>query len=284
MIDHVLHKCFQANINNVICNSNSEKLFELTVDSKLKFDDYVNNLCDKASQKLFALARVSHLMSRDQKQRIMKAFITSQFGYCPLVWMFCSRSANNRINRIHERPLRVTYNDDKSSFVELLDKDNSVLIHHRNLQLICTEIYKIKHNLSSEILKKVFNIINPKFNLRRRTLFESRNIRTEQYGFHSLSYIGPKNWYDVPENIKSSETLDVFKNSIKEWKPVSCHVDYARNIYETWDIFSFFDKTNFQKNFLGRLFLKEIYRVLSKISQNDMFRDLIFSNNLSRSN
>ena len=214
---------FQANINNdVICNSNSEKLLGVTVDSKLKFDEHVNNLCDKASQKLSALARVSHLMSRDQKRRIMKAFITSQFGYCPLVWMFCSRSANNRINRIHERALRITYNDDKSSFVELLDKDNSVSIHHRNLQVLCIEIYKIKHNLSSEILKEVFNIINPKYNLRKRTLFESRNIRTEQYGFHSLSYIGPKIWNDVPENIKSSETLDVFKNSIKEWKPVSC--------------------------------------------------------------
>ena len=60
---------FQANINHDrICNSNSEKLLGVTVDSKLKFDEHVNNLCDKASLKLSALARVSHLMSRDKNE------------------------------------------------------------------------------------------------------------------------------------------------------------------------------------------------------------------------
>ena len=59
---------------------------------------------------------------------IMKAFIESQFGYCPLVWMFHSRSFNNKINRIHERALRITYNDKSSSFQNLLEKDNSTVI------------------------------------------------------------------------------------------------------------------------------------------------------------
>ena len=213
----------QANINNdLISNSKSEKLLGVTVDSKLKFDEHVNKLCDKASQKLSALARVSPFMSKKQKRKIMKAFITSQFGYCPLVWMFCSRAANNRINRIHERSLRIVYNDNASSFLELLDKDCSVSIHHRNLQVLCIEIYKIKNNLSSEVLKEVFKIVNSNYNLRKKTLFEGRNIRTEQYGFHSLSYIGPKIWCGVPEDIKSSETLTTFKNKIKKWKPIDC--------------------------------------------------------------
>ena len=72
----------------------------------------------------------------------MKAFIESQFGYCPLVWMFHSRSLNNKINRIHERALRITYNDKSSNFQELLDKDNSVTIHHRNIRTLAIEIYK----------------------------------------------------------------------------------------------------------------------------------------------
>ena len=152
----------------------------------------------------------------------MKAFITSQFGYCPLVCMFCSHAANNRINRIHERSLRIVYNDNTLSFLELLDKDCSVSIHHRNLQVLCIEIYKVKNNLSSEVLKEVFKIVSSNYNLRKKTLFEGRNIRTEQYGFHSLSYIGPKIWCGVPEDIKSSETLTIFKNKIKKWKPIDC--------------------------------------------------------------
>ena len=54
----------------------------------------------------------------------MQAFIQSQFGYCLLVWMFHSRKLNNRINKIHEKSLRVVYDDKISTFSELLEKDN----------------------------------------------------------------------------------------------------------------------------------------------------------------
>ena len=53
----------------------------------------------------------------------MKSFITSQSGYCPLIWMFHSRTLNNKINSIHERALRITYNDNQSTFEELLNKE-----------------------------------------------------------------------------------------------------------------------------------------------------------------
>ena len=57
---------------------------------------------------------------------IMKSTITSQCVYCPLIWMFHSGALNNKINSIHERALRTTFNDSKSTFEELLNKDNSV--------------------------------------------------------------------------------------------------------------------------------------------------------------
>ena len=50
--------------------------------------------------------------------------------YCLLIWMFHSRTLNNRINNIHERALRLTYKDNQSSFKELLEKDSSVTVHH----------------------------------------------------------------------------------------------------------------------------------------------------------
>ena len=78
----------------------------------------------------------------------MKAFIESQFGYCPLVWMFHSRNRNNKINRIHERSLRITYNDKSSSFQNLLEKDNSVTLHYRNIEILATEKYTSLQELS----------------------------------------------------------------------------------------------------------------------------------------
>ena len=146
-----------ANIDgNVIESEDSQVLLGITIDSNLSFNTHINNLCKKASAKLNALARISGYMNLPKRRMIMKSFITSQFGYCPLIWMFHSRALNNKINSIHERALRITYNDSKSTFEELLRKDNSVSIHHRNLQVLATEMYKIKNDMAPELLNAIF--------------------------------------------------------------------------------------------------------------------------------
>ena len=126
----------------------------ISIDNNLSFDDHVAELCKKASQKLHALARISHFMKIKQRQIIFKSFIYSQFGYCPLVWMFHSRKLNNRINKIHERSLRIIYDDSKLTFRELLNKDNSFTIHERNIQILATELYKVVNGISPEIMSR----------------------------------------------------------------------------------------------------------------------------------
>ena len=88
---------------------NYEKLLGISIDNTLSFDHHVSDLCRKAIQKLHALSRISHFMNTKQRKIIMKSFVLSQFGYCPLVWMFHSRKLNNRIDRIHERSLYELY-------------------------------------------------------------------------------------------------------------------------------------------------------------------------------
>ena len=95
-------------------------------------------------------------MDIKKRRMIMKAFITSQFSHCPLIWMFHSRALNNKINTIHERSLRITYKDRASTFEELLRKDNSVTIHHRNLQVLATELYKVENDMDPEVVNEVF--------------------------------------------------------------------------------------------------------------------------------
>ena len=112
----------------------------------------------------------------------MKAFIESQFQYCRLVWMFHSRTLNNRINKIHERALRLVYKDDEYTFEQLLDKDNTVTIHHRNLQKLATEMYKIQNNLSPKFMKEIFQEQIPSYSLRTEKIWESRNYQTVYWG------------------------------------------------------------------------------------------------------
>ena len=93
-------------------------------------------------------------MNVSKKRIIMKSFIESEFVYCPLIWMLHSRELNNKINRIHETALRITYNDKSSSYGELLTKDRSVTIHHRNIRALAIEIYKVMQGISPPLLNK----------------------------------------------------------------------------------------------------------------------------------
>ena len=83
-------------------NSREEKLLGVKIDSKLSFENHVSSLCKKASQKLHALLRVVNIMDLAKRESLMKAFITTQLNYSPLIWMFRSRQLNNRINKIHD--------------------------------------------------------------------------------------------------------------------------------------------------------------------------------------
>ena len=137
---HLLHSGnSRATIENSYIESEDKQvLLGITVDSSLTFENYINSICKKASQKLNVLARITPYMNIQKQGTTMKSFVTSQFSYCLLIWMFQTRRPNNKINSIHERALRIKYQDNTSVFQELLNKDNSVSIHHRNLQVFAT--------------------------------------------------------------------------------------------------------------------------------------------------
>ena len=107
-------------------------------------------------------------MSLKQRITLMKVFIEMRFGCCPLVWMFYGRILNRKINYLHERSLRIVDKDNTSSFDELLQKGHSFTIHHRNIQSLDMELYKVKENLSNEIMNRILSPRTLKYNLRTK--------------------------------------------------------------------------------------------------------------------
>jgi len=206
-----------------ITNSECEKLLGVKFDRNLNFDSHISDICKKASNKISALARVTPFMSIDKKKLLMNAFFTSQFNYCPLVWMCHSRKNNRKINRLHERCLRTIYNDKQSTFNELLEKDGSVSIHIRNIQILGTEMFKMSKGLSPPIMENVFTLREENhYNLRQNSQFSRPFVRSVFYGTESISYLGPKIWDMLPESYKNVNTLGAFKSKIKLWKPDNC--------------------------------------------------------------
>ena len=129
-------------------------------------------------------------MSHKKNFYLMNAFITSQFNYCPLVWMCHSRALNTRINKIHERALRIVYNDYISPFEDLLENSGSISIHHRNLQLLAIEVYKTLHDFHHHLCLNYLSLVIKKYNLRNCNSLVSNNMKTTNYGLETVSDLG----------------------------------------------------------------------------------------------
>ena len=148
----------------IITESVEEKLLGITLDKNL--NKVINQLCSQAGQKLHALARISNYVDSEKLKVMMNTFVISQFSYCLLIWMFHDRSVNKKINRIHERSLRIAYKVSYSSFEDLLKKTESVIIHQRNLRLLAIEIYKAQNNHNPSFMKQIFVMKGIPYHLR----------------------------------------------------------------------------------------------------------------------
>ena len=96
----------------------------------------METICKKAHKKLRAPSRITNYLELPKRRILMNAFFEAQFNYCPIIWMFHRRCLNNKINRLHERCPRMIYNDKISNFEKLLNKDDSVSIHHNNIHAL----------------------------------------------------------------------------------------------------------------------------------------------------
>ena len=139
---------------------------------------------------------------------VLKWILKAQFSYCPLVWMCHSRSMNNIINRLHERCLRIFYNDRGSFLEDLLGKDGSVTIHTRNLRALATEVFKVHNNMSRELIQGLL-------------LCKTNSLWFEKSP--SLFYLKYKFCLKlIPDRLKELNSTSSLKNEIKKWQPEIC--------------------------------------------------------------
>ena len=141
------------------------------------------------SQKLHALARASMYMPKEKTRVVMRAFVISQFSYCPLIWMFPGKGVNSKINHIHKIALRSEYQDFMSSFTEVLINDDSVSIRQRNLQLLVTEVYRTKMNVIPSGMKETLVEKEIHYNLRVIDSVYPLKPRTAAYLLETISFL-----------------------------------------------------------------------------------------------
>ena len=139
------------------------------------------------SKKSHALTRISQFMNIHRRRMTTKAFIASQLGYCPSVWKFY-RKLCSRVNKLHERALRIVYQHYASSFTELLEKDNSTTIHNRNTQLLSTILFMVNNGLSPPFMNELFVENAQYYYDLKRTEFKRNNVKMVYKGNENLIF------------------------------------------------------------------------------------------------
>ena len=133
--------------------------------------------------------------------------------------MFCSGTSNNMINKIHDRALRL-----------ILQNNNDTCNHHRNIQTLMVEIYKIKNNLNPPIMDFMFERRNNTYNLRNFQEFASKRKRTVKVDLETLNYRSPQLWSVLPENVRQINSLLQFNESVRKWDSI----DYLCRLFKLY--------------------------------------------------
>ena len=115
----------------------------------------------------------------------------SQFNYCPLVWMFYSRNANNLINRIQERSLTLITNAKTSTFDYLLQATNEITTHQRNLQVLMVEDFKIINGFTPPIMGDFFLFLENTHNIWNFQIISNKSKKSVRYGLETVKYRTP---------------------------------------------------------------------------------------------
>ena len=139
--------------------------------------------------------------------------------------MFCGRKTYAR-TIMFMRALRIFNRNNSLCFDQLLQIDKSYNIHHKNIQTLAIELYKIKNNLSNQIMQGIFQKCQ---NLRFQTDFVLPSVNTAYFGFRLLRYFSSKIWKVIPDEIKKSLILDGFKIKIQQWTSSCCHRKLCRS-------------------------------------------------------
>ena len=107
--------------------------------------------------------------------------------------------------------LWIAYKDNHPCFESLVKRNNSVSLHQRNLQLLLVEIFKTKENLNPSLMEYIYVERTENYNLRSGNTLQLPKARTTTYGIESASFLGSLLCHALPESLKKSENLAVFK-------------------------------------------------------------------------
>ena len=153
--------------------------------------------------------------------KLLHAFVSSNFNYCPTTWPFTSKSSIMKIEKAHKAVLRVVYNDYTTSYSGLIYVKPVPLFLAR-LKGLLVEVFKSMRGLNPEFMSIIFVMDNKPYDTCSGSTISQNRVKTITYGIQSFAYQGAKCWNPLPANIKEIEDLNEFKRHVSQWNGPVC--------------------------------------------------------------
>ncbi len=138
------------------------------------------------------------------------------------MWYFSSCKSLQKIEKLQERALRFLYNDNASSYSDLLSKSSKCTMFVARQRLLCIEIFKTLNHLNPPFMQSIFKLRSSNYSLRNPNNLAHVRPNQTTFGSKSLMSIGPQVWNGLPNEMKSAENLKSFKALIKQWDGPNC--------------------------------------------------------------
>ena len=143
--------------DHFVKSQNQIKVLGVILDEDLTFNSHVTNICIKASMQINALKRIAKFLNEQSRILIYKAFISSNFNYCPVSWIFCGKRNSDKLEKVNERALRFVFLDRSSTYSELLRRGGFLSLSQYHLKHMAIEVFKCVHGLNPPYLNSLFS-------------------------------------------------------------------------------------------------------------------------------
>ncbi|KAL7874984.1 hypothetical protein SRHO_G00059540 [Serrasalmus rhombeus] len=187
------------------------------IDSDLSFDQH-SSITRTAFLHLRNIAKIRNTLSLRDAETLVHAFITSRLDYCNVLLSGCTSRSLNKLQLVQNAAARVFTKTRKFEHISpVLSSLHGLSIKFRIDYKILLLTYKALHGLAPEYLQDLISHYEPSRPLRSQSagLLIVPRIQKVSAGGRAFSYKDPKLWNDLPETVRDSDTVSIFKTRLK---------------------------------------------------------------------
>ncbi len=160
----------------------------------------------------------ANMLSVSDAEKLVHAFMTSRLDYCNALLGGCPASSINKLQIVQNAVARVLTRSRKYDHITpILQSLHWLPIKFRISYKILLLAYKALNDLAPAYLTNLLSRYNPTRSLRSQnsSLLVVPRIAKSTKGGRTFSYLAPKLWNSLPENVRGSDTLSLFKSRLK---------------------------------------------------------------------